>query len=237
MIDQELRHGYTLADVERIARWASAHHRSMAGDVADRMSVARLAILNLVYAEQAPQGHDLLAAASGAIRDLVQDDLRHRGVSSRDHWAGDGSAHNFQRYWFAAHSSPSPENGVVERVSVAQVLPRLKVQHRRALTALAATGDRTLAAQHLGVTALTFETHLSQARRHFLRLWHEHETPSKKWRFDSGPRPHARTRGCGTPSAYQRHRAYREDACQPCKTAWTQYLKDREVAKRKGGGR
>jgi hypothetical protein len=227
----ELRHGYTLANVDRIAAWASIHHRSMACDVADRMSAARLAILAAIYADDPPADHDLTAAASAAIRDLVQDDLRHRGVPSSDHWAGDMSARNFQRYWFGAHTSPSPESAVVERVAATQIMPRLKVQHQRTLAALAATGDRDRAAAAMGATLRTFETYLTRARREFLALWHEHETPSKKWRFDSAPRPCAQRRPCGTPSAYHRHRAHKEPACRPCKSAWTQYLKDREAAR------
>jgi hypothetical protein len=52
------------------------------------------------------------------------------------------------------------------------------------LAALAATGDYGLAAASLGISRSWFISRLSAARKAFLKLWHEHETPSRPWGDD-----------------------------------------------------
>jgi transposase len=73
---------------------------------------------------------------------------------------------------------------VTERLALAQIWPRLHPGHRQVLAALAATGDYGLAAASLGISRSWFISRLSQARKAFLKLWHEHETPSRPWGDD-----------------------------------------------------
>ena len=55
---------------------------------------------------------------------------------------------------------------------------------RSTLLALAITGDYKQAAALLDMSYHTFHTSLSRARRKFLALWHEGETPSRMWGRD-----------------------------------------------------
>lgn len=184
---QEIRHGYTLDDAYRIARYVvrtNMWHRAM--DTPDRLEAAWYAVVELLYsADQAPSGNDLIWAGNRAIDRLVRDEYHSHGVPGRDWMAGKCSAPNFQRYWWLSMlPAPSCENRVVERQALRQIWPRLTPRQRDALTALASTGDYQLAAGAMGVTLGTFNVQISKARKVFFALWHEGESPSRVWGTD-----------------------------------------------------
>lgn len=73
---------------------------------------------------------------------------------------------------------------MIDRVALAQIWPRLRPEHRQVLTALTAYDDYGLAAEALGISRAWFTNRISAARREFLRLWHEGESPSRQWAHD-----------------------------------------------------
>lgn len=187
----ELAHGYTLADLNRLAVHTVTRdvwHYGMS--FPDRVEIAWSAMAETLYTHpQPPHVSTLMAAAQTHIRQRVQSDRASHGISNQD---AHSPAPNFHRYW-CNHHTASPENPVVERTALHQIWPRLAPRHRDVLTALAAHGDYTTAAASLAMTYTTFRATVADARKRFLRLWHEGEQPSRIWatsrpgRSDAGP--------------------------------------------------
>jgi hypothetical protein len=183
----ELRHGYTLDDLRRLAGGVVKYSWSTHGDQVERLEVAWSAIAEALYAtETAPARRDLFQAGMDAMGRYDADDRHHHGVaSSGPHaYTGFASAAGFQAYWCLAMTSHSHEDGVVDRVALAQIWPRLTEGQRRALLALAAFEDYGEAAQALGIQYQSFCTLVRNGRLRFLALWHEGETPSRIWGRD-----------------------------------------------------
>lgn len=181
----ELRFGYTLRDVQRIAGHAT---RTAFGwsPLTDRFQAAWDGIIDVLYeVEHWPSADKLASAGRRAITLASQAEQHHHGVSRDRPHDGAGSMPNFQRYWcLAAKPYPSPESRAVERVGVPQILARLYPSERAVLTALAAHETQDAAARALGMRTATFRATLGRARRRFLALWHEGEQPSRIWRID-----------------------------------------------------
>jgi hypothetical protein len=188
-IDYELRHGYTLRDLDRVARLAT-HVGPMAGNYHDRRDEAWSAIVEHLYStDQWLPEHDLVWIGRKAIYDSVTADRRERGyyrlhTDGTQH--GPGSSPAFATYWWDMFARPtgSPEPGIVERISVWQILPTLTPGQAEVIFALAAHDDYQSAAAALGMTTVGFRSQVCQARRRFLELWHEGEQPSKPWGQD-----------------------------------------------------
>jgi len=180
----ELRHGYTIADLERLAKIAVTRdfwHHAM--PPRDRFELSFSAMAELLYdREEPPTASDLFSAASTAVRREAQSDRSAHGISNVDVYA---PAPYFWRYWWEqARHVPGPETRVTERIALPQILATLPPRHQRVLLALAAHDDHDKAAAALGITRHTYNSDLSDARRAFYRLWHEGETPSKLWASD-----------------------------------------------------
>jgi hypothetical protein len=182
----EVRHGYSLDHLHRIARRAVSSSLRTAMDYADRLDAAWHAIVEHLYdSEQLPSSLELIQVGRLAIEDLVRDRCRAHGYRRRNVYAGRGSAPHFQRYWWlATQRAAAPEGRIVEREALRQIWPRLSATHRQVLLALATHGDYQLAAVSLGKTYGTYCVHVANARKAFLRLWHEGEAPSRTWGTD-----------------------------------------------------
>src|SRR4030088_3289807 len=101
----ELRHGYTLDDLRRLAGGVIKHAWSQLGDQTDRLEVVWSAIAEALYAsESMPARRDLFQAGMDAMGRYDADDRHHHGVpSSGPHaYVGFGSAAGFQTYWCLA---------------------------------------------------------------------------------------------------------------------------------------
>lgn len=189
--DIELRYGYTLGDLDRIARGAAKRTRAAVGTVAERHDIARYGAVEALYASDGPIAEPLLFRA--AVAALWAESKNSRHLEGR-RWIDDhtgtgfgaiGSMPNFVRYWGDANrATPSPEARVVDRMTLAQILPTLTPGQRAALVALAVHDDYALAAEALGLAYSTFVSRVSVARERFLALWHEGEQPSKPWGRD-----------------------------------------------------
>jgi hypothetical protein len=180
MADAILAHGYTLAQVHHMAKTSVNMAGAYASDYLDRLDAAYGAIIVHLYeAPHWPTRHQLQQAGATAVSRMVETDLRQRGYRRGNGYNGAGSAPRFAAYWNTHLVEPSPENRIVERVAVAQVLPCLFPRESQAIAALAATDDYQAAADLLGTRYSTFCENVTRARRRVAALWHEGETPRR----------------------------------------------------------
>lgn len=204
MLDEWLAWNYTLDDLDHMARNAVGANRTMAAPWQDRYDAAYFAIIEaLLTAELWPQRYTLIAAGVKAISEIVRLEQKAQGIDRQNmerYHAGE--THNgFAMYWTQHLSCPSPEDPIIDRLAADQILATLTPSQRRIVAARAAAGDNGMAAEMLGKPRHSVVTQLNQARRRFLALWHEGETPHL-WAAD---RP-APTQGSGTTT--QRAMAY-----------------------------
>lgn len=210
-----LRHGYTLVDLHQLARLAVHTAGKLATDWQERYDTAWSAIAEHLYAAPHwPQRHDLVRAGQLAVYAAIDDDRQAYGYYRRK---TDGAQHGafsspaFRTYWWdlcGAMPARSPEGPIVERHTVAAILPLLSAGQREALMALAAHEDYRAAADALGMTYVTYKSQVARARNRFLAYWHEGEAPSKVWGCDRrAGRTAADKRAGGTGAESIRRRA------------------------------
>jgi hypothetical protein len=187
--DVDLRHGYTLYQVNALSIWTVQQDRYHSfADFDERLEVAWHAIIEHIYTcADPPEVPEVIRAGWRAIGQDFGKNQRFHGTShSPDHDAIANSG--FERYW---HSTGQPISGHDERVTedlaLAQIWPRLRPQDRELLAAMAEHEDYGKAAAALGKTRHTYATQIGRARRAFRELWHEGETPSRPWGADRRP--------------------------------------------------
>lgn len=202
--DVELRHGYTLDQVNAVSIWTVMHDRYCSfADNDERLEIAWHAIVEHLYtAAEAPARQDLVLSGWHAIREYVQKDARFRGYNS----ASAETRKGYVRYWDSADSA-GPEERVTDYLALSQIWPHLKQSHRDLIMALAEHDDYGLAADATGEPRRDYANHLRYARIAFRRLWHEGETPSKPWGADHRPRTGDRWRPSVTYRLTVRQRA------------------------------
>lgn len=183
LASEAVRYGYTLTDLDRLARSAVTSAWASALDYRDRYDAAWHAIAELLYSSgERPTGWDLKCAGTAAVNQLGQDDCRHHGYDRSHPDAGAGGRPYFQRYWtLAGRTAPSPEDGVVDRLALMQIWPTLTGAQRQALLALAVYEDHRQAADAIDRTPTTYRAHVKDGRARFRALWHEGEMPSRMW--------------------------------------------------------
>lgn len=176
-----LRHGYNMADLDRLAWMAIRRNWGWSHEPRIRYEIAWTAIAERLYAAvDAPDLADLVFAGQDAISGFVTDEKRHHGVGPH----GEGRP-KFAAFWEGSRLRvPDPAGGVVDRIALWQIWAHLSEAHRRVLAALAVHGDQQSAADALGSTYASYASRLHQARKAFVRLWHEHEEPSGMWGAD-----------------------------------------------------
>jgi hypothetical protein len=176
-VNVDLRHGYTLRDLHQMTRAAVVADRSMAMPYADRWDTAWSAIATALYeATEPPPRPALVRAGWQAIYSDVRDGRRHNGYRDREFDTGHATAPKFVQFWTNPHSDFCDD--LVDGMATTQILATLKPHLADAVGALAACGDYAAAAAALNLRYSTLTQRLSQARRAFLRLWHEGERPS-----------------------------------------------------------
>lgn len=182
--DTLLSHGYTVAGLERLARKAAFASRWRFLPLSERRDIARFAIVeHLLTTPEPPDFRFLVNLGEKAIWAHVEQEGRYRGVYLASSHAEPGTGMpRFHRYWTtAAQPTRSPEDHIVDVTALKQIWPRLTRPHQAVLLALATHDDYQEAAASLGRGYRSFISTVSTARQQFLRLWHEHETPSGMW--------------------------------------------------------
>lgn len=202
-------HGYTMRDLDALARAVVSNNRAWwpAGDRDDLYAAAWHGIVeHLCAVDDAPGRRDLLEAGRQALADDVKATMRHHGAR-RD---SSNNGAKYAMYWeWAARITPSPENGIVERLALGQILAALTPRQREAFNALAAAGDYVEAARLLGIADQTFRSLLGRSRTGFRQLWHEGETPSAHWGCDRRAGTVRGTVGKGESAVYNLRRRQR----------------------------
>jgi hypothetical protein len=179
-------HGYTLAQLDRVAREAAYGSRWRFLSIAERIDVARFAILEHLYTCDEPGDFwAVVRLGRQAINAHVVKEMHHRGMTPKTKDPGVAPLPRYWTYWRSTSvPTRSPEDPVVQALALMQILPRLTDTHQRVLLALAEHDDYHAAAASLGKAYHGFETTLSTARKLFLQWWHEGETPSRVWGRD-----------------------------------------------------
>lgn len=179
-----LRHGYNLADLDRLARMAMSREWARNKDWRHRYHIAWSGIAEALYsAAEPPEPGDLIRAGQESVTEFLHTELRHWGIRQD---ADRSRRPSFVMYWdMVARPTSSPENGIVERLALWQIWPRLRAEDREALLALATYGEYAPAAEALGLQKYTYYARVHRARVRFLRLWHEGEAPSRSWGHDT----------------------------------------------------
>lgn len=184
----EIRYGFTLADLQRIAASATRNTRSMFGDFAERYAEAYGAMVEHLYASPEPLAeHDLYWAAQDGLRRQAAKDTSHRGIVRYEGGGTSepGTAPNFCIYWDAKRVESSHEDRVVDRIALHQIWPALAPRQREVIGALAAFDDHEAARTALGdIPATAYRQAMALGRKRFLVLWHEGEMPSRIWSPD-----------------------------------------------------
>lgn len=220
----ELRYGFTLADMDGIARSATVTAGYAASNFDDRYSEAWMAVAETLYAaEQAPTRRDLWYAGLDAVYMSIRDDRRHYGAPTDKRDAPLASAPGFLRFWDSYVVQPDFSGHLVELHALNQIWPQLGAAHQRALLALAAGGTLASAAEAMGLPLGSAQTRIDRARHRFRVLWHEHEKPSRLWRKTLAKLPDEVLKPCGTTAAYARHRRRSEAVDDACAEAWRVY--------------
>lgn len=175
--DTHVGHGYTLADLDQLARLAVERAHAQAMDYVDRYETAWHAIAETLCGEEPPTRRDLWVAGMQAIGRAVKAHNQFRGYNPETGtWRP-----AFERYWDVSRTVSPPDEQVVDRIALAQIWATLSPTHQEMLTAMAVHGDNVAAADAVGRPYATFNSHLRNARAAFRERWHEGETPSGFW--------------------------------------------------------
>lgn len=178
--DEPVGWGYTLVDLERIARAAaksvwvrSAWPMTELHDIAWQ-EVAEL----LAAAVEQPAREWLIQQAMSAVYRATQDEWHHIGWGARVdgvHAPSRGHA----AYWTPTSYAPQPEELVVERTALSQVWQHLHRADREVIATMAAYGDTARAAAAMGISRQAFIKRILGARRRFWLHWYQGETPQR----------------------------------------------------------
>jgi hypothetical protein len=185
--DIELPHGYCLTDLDRMTRQAVFYARwTTISTIAERYDVARYSIVERLYdsTQEQPTERELTMIGKRAVCRYADDEYQVHGVNPKE-WRDGVTRGRFMVFWLdLVQHSGSHETHVIDILAVRQIWPRLTIRNRKVLLALALHGDYERAAKAIGMTRNTFIDKLSEARKQFLRYWHEGEQPSRIWGRD-----------------------------------------------------
>jgi hypothetical protein len=183
-------HGYTMADVDRIAGRAARQNPNVLLSHEDRCQAAADAVLELILtAAAAPEPALLHRAAFDAVSRALATERHHRGLSARNR---DEAAPRSARFWY--QPTLPFEDELVDQIAVRQVLAGIRPSWRRDLETLAEQGTYEAAARALGTTPVTFRSRISKARAAAAELWFAPESAPGMWGSDrrggtARPRP------------------------------------------------
>jgi hypothetical protein len=178
----EVAHGYTMSDLDSIARIAAARRGAGYAYAEAWSGAAEL----LCGTADRPQFYELLQSAMNGIDRETRAYMHARGLYDSSS-AATGS--QFYRFWAGAPRLASPwEDDVVDRLAFLQVWPWLSPLHQEALVTLATVDQYDLAAEALGISYAAFILRVRRARAAFRSLWHDWESPSRTWGRDERKR-------------------------------------------------
>lgn len=213
-----VRHGYTLKDIDVMARRAFYMDRSLTSDAHTRYSTAWSAIAeHLCAAERVPDGRDLIQTGWQAIYQEVRE-MRQMFSLNRDQPNGlEPSKTMAVKYWYVPRGDP--EDDRVSRMAAPQILAALGAPYRDAVVALALHDDYQAAADALGIKYTALTARLTVARREFRRHWFAPESAPAVTGTDRriGSRNKALATHCGSGHELTGDNVYRRPNPKPGK--------------------
>jgi hypothetical protein len=190
-----IRHGYTLKDLDRLARIAAASARTGGLDSATCHGLAWSGIAeHLCTADEAPSRRDLVRAGQNAVHVELAACMHARGYQSGNTPAGPGASPRYWQYW---HGPPEPNamDRLIDHVAAIQIGELFTATEGSAVEALAIHEDYAAAADALGITYKRLAARIAAARRRFRTHWFAPDTPPQvrghdKRRGNRPPRTH-----------------------------------------------
>lgn len=174
-------HGYTMADLDRIAWRAVRKNRSGALDPEDKHYAAWHGVIDELFAtNDAPTPYELLVAGLKALDRAVQSEARHHGSPTFDgqDWH---NAPRFSQYWLPVRQPQSDgfTDRLVEVVALPAALSVLSAEQYEAIVTLAAfDNDMQAAADAIGMKYHGAYYRVQSARKLIKEVWFEGETPA-----------------------------------------------------------
>lgn len=172
-----LRYGYTLDDLNRIARTVVVANAQWwrGADRHDQVGIAFSAIAEHLYlADDMPNERELHTAGTAALVEDAKAYRHHHGLRDGGHGLV-GQAPRFAAYWYEPPADPW-EDRVLERIAVAQIMPTLDEPLMQAVAALAALDDYAVAADALDLKYGTLTARINRGRKAFRQHWYAPET-------------------------------------------------------------
>ncbi|GAA3032608.1 hypothetical protein GCM10020000_07050 [Streptomyces olivoverticillatus] len=165
-------HGFTLADIDSLARTAVSAARAVGMDGLTRYQTAWSTIAeHLVEAEEPPSRTELIRAGWRAINAETAACLHARGYRNGHAHQGPASSPRYLQYW----NTPLEDNAIdrlVDHLAAVQIGDLFTRAQGEAVEALARHDDHALAAASLGIPYKTFASRLSAARQRFQAAWY-----------------------------------------------------------------
>lgn len=185
-----LVYGYTMGEIDRIARAAIRRHSALYRtfvDSRDRDNIAWDAVVERLYTwpytATPPVFFDLYTAAWDALNRASNAQNHHYGIPITG-----AQAPNFTKFWISARRNEGPSDfteRLCETIALPSALAVLSVDEYDAIVTLAAfNGANAAAAQALGWKYGTFTTRTDAARKAIREVWFEGETPVQRTRED-----------------------------------------------------
>jgi len=177
-----LVHGYTMAQVDRMAHDAARRARGAAQlvDPVDAREEAWQAIVSLLYAcEEKPSAWSLVDAGARAIGAFSNSYLRDRGLRQvKGQGGGYEYSPRFNAFWVhIVGAKPDWTDAIVQRMALPKVLAVLTPAQYEAVVALAAHDSLATAADALGIEYAAVKHRVNAARKKMLEAWFDDETP------------------------------------------------------------
>jgi DNA-directed RNA polymerase specialized sigma24 family protein len=173
--DLPVAHGWTMRSLDQVTRAAVNNDRSRASDADTRYNTAWSAIAeHLCAADEPPTWHDLFTVGWRAIYAEVREMREVFGFKDRDGTTETASAPRYVAYWW--QPPHRPEDSLLERIAVYEILATLPEIDREAIVALAVHGDYQAAADSIGLKYTALTARLTVARKRFRAQWFAPET-------------------------------------------------------------
>lgn len=161
----EIRHGYTMADLDQAARIAMSRSIGPGLDYTDRYQAAwDGGVDHLLGADHPPDRQDLISAATRSLAGEWTAYRRRHGIAD----AG-GVGPRFVAFWTVVDDPVTDK--ILDRMALVSVWRSLDQKDRDVIAAMGMLGTRTRAADALGMDRDYYNERLRNARRRALRMW------------------------------------------------------------------
>ncbi|MFI0822234.1 hypothetical protein ACH4TX_41635 [Streptomyces sp. NPDC021098] len=181
---QPVAAGYTMHDIDRLAKTAAGLAPAYGLDGLTRYQIAWSAIAeHLVTIDQPPTRRELVGVGWQAINEELTACMHARGYRDDHAHNGPASSPRYATYWHQT-GEESALDRLVDHLAAVQIGDRFTLLEGRVVEALARYEDHARAAAALGMSYGSFSCRLAEARRRFRTHWYAPDTPPPVLRHD-----------------------------------------------------